>query len=73
MQSPEIILSNELFTVSVILWVGTFALLFWQFIRMQGLDKAIATLASAGGQEVNLPKMLTRIPVYVALILELAG
>lgn len=73
MQSPDIVLSNELFTVAVILWVGTFSLLFWIFFRMNGLDKAIRTFSSADGQEVNLPKMPTRIPVYIALVLELIG
>ena len=73
MQSPDIVLSNELFTVAIILWLGTFTLLFWLFIRMNGLKKTIATLASADGQVSDLPKMVTKIPVYVALILELVG
>jgi len=73
MQSPEIILSNELFTVAVILWVGTFSLLFWLFIRMTGLNKTITTLASVSGYSTNLPRMPSKIPVYVALILELIG
>jgi len=71
MQSPEIILSNELFTVSVILWVGTFTLLFWLFIQMNGLDKTIKTLAS--GQELKFRAMPSKIVAYVALILELVG
>ncbi|MHA2021779.1 MAG: hypothetical protein ACW96N_08690 [Candidatus Thorarchaeota archaeon] len=73
MQSPDIILSNELFTVSVILWVGTFALLFWLFIRMHSLDKTIKTLALAGNQELSFPSMPSKIIAYVALILELIG
>ncbi|MFW9890433.1 MAG: hypothetical protein ACFFER_19835, partial [Candidatus Thorarchaeota archaeon] len=66
MQSPETILSNELFTVSVILWVGTFSLLFWLFIRMQGLDNTIRILASASDLEVNLPRAPSKLPVYIA-------
>ncbi len=73
MQSPDIILSNELFTVSVILWVGTFTLLFWLFIRMHSLDKAIKTLALAENQELNSQSMSNKIVAYVALILELIG
>ncbi|MFW9912433.1 MAG: hypothetical protein ACFFEU_08170 [Candidatus Thorarchaeota archaeon] len=73
MQSPEIILSNELFTVAIILWVGTFSLLFWLFIRMNGLNKTIAMLSSASGQNVGLPRMPNKVIVFVALILELVG
>jgi hypothetical protein len=73
MQSPEIILSNELFTVAIILWVGTFSLLFWLFIRMNGLNRTIAMLSSATGQSVGLPKMPNKAIIYVALILELVG
>ncbi|MHA2003825.1 MAG: hypothetical protein ACW960_06945 [Candidatus Thorarchaeota archaeon] len=73
MQSPEIILSNELFTVSVILWVGTFTLLLWLFIRMSSLDKTIKTLASASGQELKFQAMPNKMVAYVALILELLG
>ncbi|MHA2140897.1 MAG: hypothetical protein ACXADC_12360 [Candidatus Thorarchaeota archaeon] len=73
MQSPDIILSNELFTVAVILWVGTFSLLFWLFFRMNGLTKTIATLSSASDQDITLSKMPSKTPVYIALILELVG
>ncbi|MFW9862486.1 MAG: hypothetical protein ACFFEX_00155 [Candidatus Thorarchaeota archaeon] len=73
MQSPEVVLSNELFTVAVFLWVGTFSLLFWLFIRINGLNKTIAILSSASGQSVGLPKMPSKLIVYVALILELVG
>jgi hypothetical protein len=73
MQSQEIILSNELFTVSVILWVGTFTLLFWLFIRMSSLDKTIKTLAQANGQELKFQAMPNKNVAYVALILELLG
>jgi len=73
MQSPEIVLSNELFTVAVFLWVGTFSLLFWLFIRMNGLNKTIAMLSSASGQGVELPKMPNKVIVYIALILEIVG
>jgi uncharacterized membrane protein YphA (DoxX/SURF4 family) len=73
MQSPEIVLSNELFTVAVFLWVGTFSLLLWLFIRMNSLSKTMATLASANDQGINVPKMPSKIPVYAALILELVG
>lgn len=73
MQSPDIVLSNELFTVSVLLWVGTFTLLFWLFIRMQSLDKTIKTIAKAENQEVDFPPMPSKMIVLVALILELIG
>jgi uncharacterized membrane protein YphA (DoxX/SURF4 family) len=73
MQSQEIILSNELFTVSVILWVGTFTLLFWLFIRMSSLDKTIKTLAQANGQELKSLTLPKRSIAYVALIIELIG
>ena len=73
MQSPEIILSNELFTVAIILWVGTFSLLFWLFIRMNGLNKTLATLSSVNGQGVGISKMPNKMIVYVALILEFIG
>ncbi|MFW9966920.1 MAG: hypothetical protein ACFFEA_07185 [Candidatus Thorarchaeota archaeon] len=73
MQSPEIILSNDLFTVAVFLWVGTFSLLVWLFIRMNGLSKTMATLASTSNQGINLPKIPSIIPVYVALVLEVFG
>ncbi|MFX1262421.1 MAG: hypothetical protein ACFFAZ_10060 [Promethearchaeota archaeon] len=73
MQSPEIILSNELFTVAVILWVGTFSLLFWLFIRINGINKTMVMLSSAGEQSVGLPKMPNEVIVIVAFILELVG
>jgi hypothetical protein len=73
MQSQEIILSNELFTVSVILWLGTFTLLFWLFIRMSSLDKTIKTLAQANGQELKSLTLPKRSIAYVALIIELIG
>ena len=73
MQSPDIVLSNELFTVAIFLWLGTFSLLFWLFIRMNGLNKTIAMLSSASGQGVELPKMPNKVIVYIALILEIVG
>lgn len=73
MQSPEIILSNELFTVAVFLWVGTFSLLLWLFIRMNELGKTMANLASTSEQGIKIPKMPSKIPVYVGLILEIVG
>jgi len=72
MQSPEIVLANELFTVSVILWIGTFIFTTWVFLRIQSAEKSLRTLALASGNADNLSS-IPKLPVYVAVILELEG
>ncbi|MFX0056264.1 MAG: hypothetical protein ACFFAX_06590 [Promethearchaeota archaeon] len=73
MQSPEIVLSNELFTVAVFLWVGTFSLLFWLFIRMNGLSKTMKMLSITSAQGMDVTNMPSKLLVYFALVLELIG
>ncbi len=72
MQSPEIVLANELFTVSVILWIGTFAFITWLFLRIQSTEKSLRSFALASGNADNLPS-IPKLPVYVAMILVLEG
>ncbi len=66
-------LEAELFTVAVILWVGTFTFLTWLFLRMRSLDSSIRSIAGATGREQSVSKMPDRLPVYVATLLELVG
>ncbi len=73
MQTPEIILSNELFSVSEILWVGTFVFIAWLFLRIQSAEISLRTLAVASEKIDNLSSTPTKLPVYIAVILELVG
>ncbi len=73
MQSPEVVLANELFTVSVILWVGTFVFITWLFLRIQDAEKSMRSLALASGNVDNQSSIPNKLPVYVAVILELVG
>ncbi len=73
MQSPEVVLSNELFTVSVILWVGTFVFIAWLFLRIQNAEKSLRSFALTSGNVDNLLSSPNKLPVYIAVILELVG
>lgn len=73
MQSPEVVLSIELFAVSVILWVGAFVFIAWLLLRMQNIEKSLETLVQASGNANNLLSIPNKLPVYFAVILELVG
>ena len=66
-------LEAELYAVSVILWVGTFALLSWLFLRMRGLDNSLRVLASTTGKEQVVLGLPAKLSVYVAAFLEAVG
>ncbi|MHA2379793.1 MAG: hypothetical protein ACXADS_11000, partial [Candidatus Thorarchaeota archaeon] len=66
-------LEAELFTVSVILWVGTFAFQSWLLIRMRSLDYSLRTLAVATNRDQGLSSLSTKWAIYVAAILEIVG
>ncbi|MFX0044928.1 MAG: hypothetical protein ACFE8Z_03705 [Candidatus Hermodarchaeota archaeon] len=66
-------LEAELFTVSVILWVGTFAFQSWLLIRMRSIESSLRTLAVATDRNQALSSLSTRWVIYVAAVLEIAG
>ncbi len=66
-------LEAELFTVSVILWVGTFTYQAWLLIRMRSLDGSLRTLAVATDKDQALSSLSTKWAIYVAALLEIAG
>ncbi|MFX1416043.1 MAG: hypothetical protein ACFFC0_04485 [Promethearchaeota archaeon] len=66
-------LEAELFTVSAILWVGTFAFQSWLLIRMRSLDGSLRTLAEAIDKDQALSSLSTQWAIYVAAVLEIAG
>ncbi len=73
MQSPEVVLSIELFTVSIILWVGMFVFITWIYLRMQSAEKILRSLSLDSGIQDSISSIPSKLPVYVAVILELEG